>query len=77
MDLGCHGLVPWRFTLAALQLLALTKSNQRETPRDKAVASAKSFSPYFVGERDSPRRKAVASSPGFARYRSGSVLRLE
>jgi len=40
--------VPWRFTLAALQLLALTKSNQRETPRDKAVASAKSFSPYFV-----------------------------
>jgi len=51
---GCHGLVPWSFTLVAtmkrpdvLRKL-ITKSINRETPRRKAVASWGVFAAFFV-----------------------------
>ena len=39
--LGCHGLAPWRFTLAAKCGPQKANSKQRETPPRKAVASSK------------------------------------
>src|SRR6266850_2581767 len=41
-ELRCHGLAPWRFTLAAAATANLwTNSSKRETPRGKPVASQK------------------------------------
>jgi hypothetical protein len=60
MDLGCHGLVPWRLTFVA-KAQAITESTKRETPRRKAVASRRVLRHFCSRERESPRRKAVAS----------------
>ncbi len=72
---GCHGLVPWSFTLVAItsdhffldatglsrgDSRSLLTSGQREPPGDKPVASA-STSGDCSRQRDSPRREAVAS----------------
>src|SRR6266478_3176893 len=44
---GCHGLAPWRLTFIACNW-PLSFSSKRESPRRKAVASAKPFSTYLL-----------------------------
>jgi hypothetical protein len=61
MDLGCHGLVPWRLTLLAQPHVQLTESTKRETPRRNAMASRRVLQHFCSCERESRRRKAVAS----------------
>jgi hypothetical protein len=76
--LRCHGLVPWSLTLAAtngqpdFQMpracpvefhARCYNSCQRETPRDKPVASSRE--PVLLScQRETPRDKPVASSSG-------------
>jgi hypothetical protein len=59
--LGCHGLVPWRFTLNAISNQGLSFSRKREPPRHKAVASQIRSNVLRSKKRESPRHKAVAS----------------
>src|SRR6266542_4164869 len=37
--LGCHGLGPWRFTMATNHVALSAEGKERETPPDKPVAS--------------------------------------
>ena len=63
MDLGCHGLVPWRLTLLAQPRVQLTESNKRETPRRKAVAPQS----YSFWGHSFPRSDAGADSLHFVK----------
>jgi len=51
----CHGLAPWSVTL-------LSASGQRETPRDKPVASRQANTLLGRFDRGAPRDKPVASA---------------
>ena len=64
----CHGLVPWRLTLAAKAQAPITKSIEREPPRRKALASSRVLRLFVAAKREPPRRKAVASTRGFLTY---------